>query len=177
MLEYEKSFWDKRYASGGNSGDGSYGEQLKKKLEWIAPLDFETVTEVGCGDFNFGKNLLELHPARYIGMDTSDLIIERNKVLYPEHLFIKKHRIVPQADLVLCIDVLFHVIEYKDLEELLEDLRRAWTKYLIVTAYERYEEKSNHLRIRKFDYKQFGEPIFRQIIEEDGELYFYIFKK
>jgi len=177
-MNREKEYWNNRYQIG-NSGYGSYGEQLKKKLDWICPLDFNTVTEVGCGDFNFGKNILERHPSNYVGYDISNVVVDRNQLLYPRYRFITINENTPfeKSDLLLCVDVLFHVFEEEDVEKLLSKLESAWTKYLVVTAYERDEQKDNHVRIRKFDYKRFGEPLIREIVEEDGELYFYLFEK
>ena len=178
MTPFEKTYWNRRYANFGNSGYGSYGEQLEKKLEWLFPLDFKTVTEIGCGDFNFGSSLLKVHPAHYIGYDVSEVIVARNNELFPEHQFIvtSEDDWLP-GDLLMCVDVLFHVIDDDDCEKLLQKLEKTWIKYLVLTAYERDEKFENHVRIRKFDPSRFGEPIFREVVEEDGQLYFYIFKK
>lgn len=173
-----KKYWDERYKSGGNSGYGSYDEQLTKKLNWLKGLDIKTVTEIGCGDFNFGSNLMALYPdAVYSGCDISPYVLERNRNLYPQHNFYPAGGYNPPGDLLLCIDVLFHVLDAGEYENLLWTLERTWTKYLAVTAYERDEVLGNHVRIRSFDYKRFGEPIIREIVEEDGQLYFYLFKR
>ena len=174
----EKDYWNARYSQGGNSGYGSYDEQLDKKLAWILPLDFDSICEVGCGDFNFGKNILRMHPAKYLGLDISEYIVNKNKEDYPLFNFevFNYHNAEP-ADLVLCVDVLFHIIEDKDVDRMLSELDRVWTKYLVITAYERDEKFENHVRIRKFDPSRFGTPIVREVVEEDGTLYFYIFKK
>ncbi len=175
----EKDYWNTRYAQGGNSGAGSYGLTGKKKLDHLAKLDFSSVSELGCGDFNFGNNLLDLHPASYIGLDVSEVAVIKNSQQYPQHTFgvVGTDYSLPQGDLLLCVDVLFHIIEDSEYERVLSALEKTWTKYLALTAYERDEEFSNHVRIRKFDYKRFGEPIVREIVEENGSLYFYIFKK
>lgn len=179
LQNVEKSYWDNRYAQGGDSGYGSYGEQLEKKLNWIFSLDFHSITEVGCGDMNFASSLMKMNPVdNYTGYDVSRVIVERNTLLYPQYDF----RVVSDAefvksDLVMCVDVLFHIIKDEDCESLLQKLEQTWTKYLVITAYERDEEFTNHVRIRKFDYKRFGEPLVREIVEEDGTLYFYIFER
>lgn len=178
MLSFEKSYWDKRYTQGMTSGYGSYGPMLERKLGWLKGLDINSIAEVGCGDFNFGSNLLKLYPdATYTGYDISEVIIDKNKELYPQYTFTTKPEELPQGDLLLCVDVLLHVIEDEEVENLLKDLEKRWTKYLALTAYERDETLATHVRIRKFDYKRFGEPIVREISEENGEMYFYLFKK
>ncbi len=177
-MEYEKNYWDNRYKNGQDSGAGSYGEQLQHKLRLLSELkDINSISEFGCGDFNFGKHILEIFPnAIYTGMDVSEFIVEKNRELYPKYNFTSVG-LLPKADLVLCVDVLFHVIYPDEVEEILKNLEQAWTKYLVITAYERDEDKFNHVRIRKFDYERFGQPIVREIVEEDGSLYIYVFKK
>lgn len=178
MPELEKSYWNSRYQSGHNSGYGSYGEQLSFKLGQLKKLEgIKSITEIGCGDFNFGKRVMELFPeASYTGNDISDFIIEKNTALYPFATFTTSED-VPPADLVICVDVLLHVYDKEEADKLLDRLEKLWTKYLVVTAYERDEEMVGHVRIRTFDYKRFGEPIVREVVEHDGLLYFYIFKK
>jgi hypothetical protein len=87
---------------------------------------------------------------------------------------------LPPADLVLCIDVLFHILEDNEQMAVLNRLNTLWRKYLAITAYERGgepNERGYHLNIKKFDPTFFGKPIIREVIEEDGQLYFYLFEK
>lgn len=173
----ENEYWEKRYKNGYTSGYGSYGEQLDKKLKWLSGLDIRSITEVGCGDFNFGKHLLEIYPhATYVGMDVSRHVIERNKTLYPQYIFDTIGNI-PPCDLLMCVDVVFHVLDDDRLEDLLNRLKKAQCRYFAITAYEREENMEGHVRIRKFDYKRFGEPIIREIVEEDGQMYFYLYDR
>src|ERR1051326_1991766 len=133
MKEYETSFWNKRYSEGGNSGAGSYGPTLEKKLGWLSKLEVNSISEIGCGDFNFGWRLLKLFPkASYFGTDISDIIINRLTDTYPQYTF-KLGDEIPPADLVLCVDVLLHVIDDAEVEPLLQKLEKAWTKYLVIT--------------------------------------------
>ncbi len=178
MAPIDKEYWNQRYAQGGNSGYGSYGEQLAKKLKWLEPLEFTSVTEIGCGDFNFGKHLLKLHPATYHGYDIAPSVIEANKLIFPEsHFSLMKDAIIPQSELLLCVDVLYHITDDAEYDEMLSLLDSLWMKYLVVTAYEYDSDLATHVRHRAFDVKRFGTPIVREVVEEDGQLYFYIFKR
>lgn len=172
-----KDYWENRYQTNRTSGDGSYGEQLNKKLEWLKELDIQSIYELGCGDFNFGWRLLQFYPkVTYTGVDISETIIEKNKKI-SNHTFKVGSEVEP-ADLILCVDVLLHILDDKELEETLQNLEKNWTKYLAITAYERDQDgTSGHVKIRNFDYKRFGEPIIREVVEEDGQMYFYLFKK
>lgn len=173
-----EEYWENRYAEGGNSGYGSYGEQLDKKLKWLSGLDIKSISEIGCGDFNFGSKLLEIYPeATYFGTDISQTIVDRNSRLFPKSIFKMADQEIPPADLVMCIDVLFHVLDEDELEKILSTLDKKFTKYLAITAYEREENLGTHVAIRTFDFKRFGIPVIREIVEEDGDLYFYLFKR
>ncbi len=176
MADLAQTYWNGRYARGVNSGYGSYGEQLDKKLKWLSDLSVQSITDIGCGDFNTGSNLLELYPkASYIGYDISPVIIEKNKALYPYEFTTKFPPL--GADLTLCIDVLYHVLDDVEYSALILNLKQAlrFGKYLAVTAYEDEQPAASHLKIRKFDYKSFGEPIIREIVEENGSQYFYLY--
>lgn len=172
-------YWNKRYNDNLGSGYGSYGIQLERKLNWLKNLDVRTITEIGCGDFHFGRNLLLIYPqARYVGYDISTVIVEKNKDLFPYAEFTNEP-VLPPADLVMCVDVLFHIKNPKESESMLKNLEKLWTKYLAVTAYERDQTEglSDHVAIRKFDPDRFGTPLIREVVEEDGQLYFYLFKR
>src|SRR5258706_10233596 len=110
----DKKFWNERYASGGNSGYGSSGTQAELKLDKIKEniKQVEAITDIGCGDFAFGKRLLEIFShVDYHGFDISDFIVKENKKAYPEYSFhtLESMEFYWPGDLLLCIDVLFHV--------------------------------------------------------------------
>ena len=177
MADLTQNYWNNRYLSGGNSGYGSYDEQLTKKLKWLSGLPIESITDIGCGDFNLGKNLLMLYPeAAYIGYDISEIIIKRNKFKYL-HEFTTSFPPLGN-DLTICIDVLYHVLDDSEYAALILNLKQAlrFGKYLAVTAYEKEQPTAPHLKIRKFDYKSFGKPIIRKIVEKEGSQYFYLYE-
>lgn len=184
-VQSEKAYWEGRYSGGGLSGDGSYGETLKKKLDVLAKLpDVKKIVEIGCGDFNFGKNLLftyKLPFDSYVGYDLSEYIVERNKKFYPTTTF----KVMPDefptdsGDLLLAVDVLYHQSDESYLQ-LVENLKKLWTnfKYLALTAYDREPnagENQGHIHIRKFDPSPFGEPLYKEAVEND-DLKLYVFE-
>lgn len=173
-----KEYWNSRYKNGGDSGYGSYDEQLGKKLKWLSDLNITSISELGCGDFNFGKALLYMYPtAAYMGSDISSVMVTQLQKDYPKISFTTDNQDLQQADLVLCIDVLFHILEDDEYEKTLDIIENIQTKYLAITAYEYDQDVSAHVKIRKFDYERFGEPLIREVVEEDGQLYFYLFEK
>lgn len=180
MTDLAKSYWDKRYTAGLTSGYGSYGVALERKVAFLKGFDIKSISEIGCGDFNFGKSILEENypDATYTGYDFSSVIINQNKRKYPSYSFTNEFDL-PQSDLLLCVDVLFHILDDNEVEPLLQRIEGLWTKYLAITAYEEDQDlQSEHVRIRKFDYKRFGDPIVRAVTEAtEPPLYFYLFKK
>jgi SAM-dependent methyltransferase len=182
----EQTHWNNRYGKGQSSGAGSYGKPMLRKVAWLSALeDVNSITEIGCGDFNFGKHLLAAMPktTAYKGFDVSDFVIDRNKILYADpgrvdfyHMTADNVPTVP-SDLVLCVDVLFHIHTEDNWIKMLEGLKRNWRKYLAISAYEYDGIRAWHVWIRKFDPAFFGTPILRKVIEDDGQLYFYIFER
>lgn len=171
-------YWNERYSAGGNSGYGSYGAALTRKIGWLKGLDIKTISEIGCGDLNLASNLLKEYPnALYNGHDISEMVVIKDREKYPLANITTELDLIPGADLVLCIDVILHILEDSEVEPLLQELDKRWTKYLAITAYERDETLDSHVRIRKFDPSRFGTPIIREIAEENGEMYFYLFKR
>ena len=75
-----EKYWNKRYANGLTSGDGSIG--CLKDFKWgiidkyVGDISQKSVIDVGCGDLSFweGKDCDE-----YTGIDISNVVIEHNK--------------------------------------------------------------------------------------------------
>ena len=116
------AYWEDRYASGGNSGAGSYGAVAAFKArvlnDLVAKHNVRTVIEFGCGD---GHQLsLAEYPA-YIGYDVSETVVKRCRGLFAEddtkqflHYDPKTFPGVDagdQADLTLSLEVIFHLVE------------------------------------------------------------------
>ncbi len=174
-----------RYASGRNSGAGSEAGAVRHKVELISALpNIEKALEMGCGDFNFGKSLMERLPAKaeYLGLDISKVIIDRNQAEYENARVQFSHvtslpAVPMETDLLLCLDVLFHIRELGEYFSMLAWLRSVSWKYLALTAYEYSGPSDDHLRIRKFNPNHFGVPILREVIEEDGCMYLYVYQR
>jgi len=97
--------------------------------------------DIGCGDLIFWKNnpLFVFNRYRtcknYTGLDFSDEIIGRNKNKFPAKTFILSnaethHNIA--AKVVLCLDVLFHIVDDKTYEATLDNLISYTKDYLFI---------------------------------------------
>lgn len=124
------------------SGFGSHNEKITQPYV-DAVIDFFkshhyqlTVCDLGCGDFNIGKQLLKF-TKHYIAIDIVDNLIERNKTLFKDDnlefhcLDIVKAKL-PKADVVILRQVLQH-LSNTEIQNIVKKLSRY--KYLILTEH------------------------------------------
>jgi len=121
------SYWDRRYLSGRGSGGGSIGKHRDWKWLQIGNLSDKNVLDVGCGDLSFweGRNCLN-----YTGIDSSKIIIDKNKEERPDWNFICADASTEQdldGQVVLCLDLLFHILKDSIYENILRNLEK-WTR-------------------------------------------------
>lgn len=159
-----KGYWETRYASGGNSGDGSYGRLALFKAEvlnnLIDELGVSSVIELGCGDGN-QTSLLD-NKVNYLGLDISPTIIERNIEMF--HSDPKKGFLVfdstrfqnigsfLNADMTISLDVLYHLIEVEIYQSYLKTLFDMANQYVVIYASDNADIKieAPHVFIRSF---------------------------
>ncbi|MBL7077892.1 MAG: class I SAM-dependent methyltransferase [Kiritimatiellae bacterium] len=109
-------FWVELYERGGNSGSGSYGKLAEFKAEflnrWVRDHDIQAIMEFGCGDGN--QLRLAAYPS-YTGFDVSPRAVAMCREQFANDKA-KSFRLVSEYDgeraqLVLSLDVLYHLIE------------------------------------------------------------------
>ncbi|MGZ4333195.1 MAG: hypothetical protein ACXVRJ_02835, partial [Gaiellaceae bacterium] len=70
------SYWERRYRSGGDSGQGSYGPHADHKAAFlngfVADRGIGSVIEFGCGD---GNQLSLARYPTYLGLDVSQTAV------------------------------------------------------------------------------------------------------
>jgi SAM-dependent methyltransferase len=107
-------YWEERYRAGGTSGTGSYGRLAVLKAtfinDFIAGNAIESVLDLGCGD---GHLLSLLQVPSYIGADVSATALACCVTRFRQHRFVPFSALDPtlRSDLVLSIDVIFHLVE------------------------------------------------------------------
>lgn len=138
---YEQHFW------GGNdhdfySGEGSHDvEIIKPYLDAVISFFKShnkslTVCDLGCGDFNIGKHLVE-HTKNYIAIDIVENLIERNKKLFQKDnlefrcLDVAKDTL-PNTDCIILRQVLQH-LSNKEIIRIINKLSNY--KYIILTEH------------------------------------------
>lgn len=129
-----KHYWIKRYEDGGNSGEGSYNKFAEFKSSIINPYlqKVHSVLDLGCGDGN-QLSYFTL-PSVYYGYDISPKAIRLCREKFPELKFSTKLPKNKKYDLVLSLDVIFHLIEDTVYEEYISQLFYFSNKYVIIYA-------------------------------------------
>lgn len=154
-------YWEQRYRKGGNSGGGSYGRLADFKAQvindFISEKNIRKVIDFGCGD---GNQVSLIKCKSYIGFDVSKsaIMICRNKFgsdktksffLYDPACFSDNHRIF-RSDLVLSLDVLFHLVEDKVFNDYMANLFRCSEKFVIIYSTNFDRPQTYHERHRVF---------------------------
>ena len=132
-----KSFWEERYKRGGTSGKGSVGGYRKwkwKVIDKFVNIKDKSVLDVGCGDLSFLK---KQKFALYLGLDYSPTIIKKNREKRPDLWFecvdvIENNIELGRFQVVLCMDLLFHIMTEDGFKNLLRNLNRWTGDYLFV---------------------------------------------
>ena len=191
------NYWDKRYRSRNGdtittgSGLGSSGDAITKRIKQIEKhVDgVDSILDVGCGDMNVGLAIIDLFPnAKYLGLDSSKYLIDKLKEQLSdiEFEYIKTSKFKHTSELVLCFDVLYHIVDDDEYELMLESLKNSWSKYLIIITDNKdgtdADENSDYMKKRVFDPTFFSKDyIVETDIENELELgssiAMYIFKK
>ncbi len=143
-------YWEARYGAGGTSGTGSVGAIRAWKWSvidhFVGALD--DVFDVGCGDLSFweGRDC-----PKYLGIDLSDTILRRNRRARPTWAFVRADaagRLRVHARIVLCMDVLFHVLEESRYRSILENLGAYSDEWLFVCTWNRNPFAAGWSRVR-----------------------------
>lgn len=136
-------YWENRYKSGGNSGEGSYDKYATFKAdiinEFLKERNITRAIEFGCGD---GNQLSLIDYKEYIGLDVSETVIQKcmdkfkhstNKsfFLYRGSAFSDTLGVF-KSDLALSLDVLYHLIEKEIYLQYLHNLFSSSDKYVVI---------------------------------------------
>lgn len=153
-----ENYWIQRYESGGNSGAGSYADLAQFKAEiinqFVREHDVRSVIEFGSGD---GNQLTLSDYPRYLGFDISPKAIALCEGKFANDktktFKLMKAYSGETADLVLSLDVIYHLIEDEVFENYMETLFAAAERFVIV--YSSNNEGSHltphpHVKHRRF---------------------------
>ena len=156
-----QEYWEQRYATGGNSGAGSYNRLAEFKAEvinnFIKENDIKTIIELGCGD---GNQLSYMNYPSYIGLDVSKTIIKSCKdkfkedktksfYIYDSFSCVDNHGLFT-AELSLSLDVIYHLVENEIFESYMYQLFKSGSKHVIIYSSDFEDDQVYHEKNRNF---------------------------
>jgi 2-polyprenyl-3-methyl-5-hydroxy-6-metoxy-1,4-benzoquinol methylase len=159
-IQFEIDFWNKRYSSGRGSGKGSRNGELAFKVRTISDLISEngikSIIDVGCGDGILADKIIRKTNIPYHGLDISDEAIRINSTKYPHLRFglLDTSDFAFRADLLLCVDVLFHIKSDEIFHEVLRSINRSYDKMAIISNYDddfEINKDGSHMARRKYN--------------------------
>lgn len=132
-------YWRARYVEGRTSGAGSYGALAAFKAEvlneFVSSHTVATVLELGCGD---GNQLGLANYPDYTGVDVAPAAVETCRERFgddPTKRFLyhsDEALLGLRAELVLSLDVIYHLVEDEILVTHLEELFGAADRFVIL---------------------------------------------
>lgn len=138
---YTNAVWGRDKEGEAFSGSGShYSIFTKPYIEnliiFLKDKKLKTIVDLGCGDFNIGKNFLDFCE-NFIACDVSNIILDKNiqKFKFNKLKFLNidiTKDDLPDGDLAFVRQVLQHLSNH-DIKKFLFKLKKTNYKYLIVT--------------------------------------------
>jgi SAM-dependent methyltransferase len=152
------TYWEERYAIGGNSGRGSYSFLAEFKAEvinaFVQEKGIQSVVEFGCGD---GNQLTLAKYPRYLGLDVSPTAVAKCRRLFRKDrsktFALMADYVGERAELAMSLDVVFHLVEDEVFTSYMRTLFDAAERYVIVYSSNTDENipgGSPHCRNREF---------------------------
>lgn len=150
---YENNIWGGENGEY-NSGPGSYHKEVYDYAQvvssFIIEFDVKKIVEIGCGDFNVSKLILnkldiENKDYKYTGFDVVKGLVKRNNALYgsPKVKFRFKdtcNEILPSADLLIIRQVLQH-LDNDSISKIVAKFKNY--KYILVTEHQLSDKYDN----------------------------------
>jgi SAM-dependent methyltransferase len=165
IFRNSEEYWERRYARGGTSGVGSYGDLATGKAEFLNDFvrvhGIRSVVEFGCGD---GNQLSLADYPSYLGLDVSRTAVQlcvrrfagdptKSFYLYDSDCFADNAQLFT-ADLALSLDVVQHLTADKAFEAHMMNLFAAGTRFIVIygsnIAHEELSDVAPHVRNHLF---------------------------
>lgn len=135
---YESGAWvmsSSQHSSSGTGSEAASTASLVTELpEMLDTLGCQTMVDVGCGDWNWMREMRL--PPHYVGVDIVEDVIDTNRKFEREgvrfHVANAIEDPLPDADVALCREMLFH-LSFQDGLAVLANIRKS-ARWLIATT-------------------------------------------
>lgn len=147
---YRTNFWQCEETASGPGSTLNSTSTLRTFLPAIIEaLEIKSVLDAGCGDINWIRET-PLNIDYYIGVDIVPDLIEKNSELYASNWCLFKELDIvkdplPQADFILCRDVLQH-LSFKDVQQALNNFKKTTATYICISTYTYLKENKTDTR-------------------------------
>jgi len=164
-----KNYWEGRYKSGGNSGDGSYNNLAKFKADiinsFVVKNKIKSILEIGCGD---GNQLKLFNFKKYKGLDVSSSAIKLCNEIYKndksKSFDLLENMTDNKFDMVMSLDVIYHLVENDVYENYMKSLFKSSSNYVIIYS-SNFEHDSSHGLVEHVKHRKFTDWIDKNIID------------
>lgn len=152
---YQRGVWGSQWFSGGGAETQNARSYVSFLQKFLRAKNIKTVVDVGCGDWQFSQ-YVDWNGITYTGYDVVKHIIEINQERFAEPGVVFIHADVlntdlPQADLLICKDVLQH-LSNSDVKHFLQQLQK-FQYCLITNDIERRNGSANNIDIERGAYR------------------------
>jgi len=158
LIFNSSDYWEKRYINGGTSGAGSYGHLATFKADvlnrFVTEKKVNTVIEFGFGD---GNQLMLASYPNFIGYDVSKEAVTLCRTKFANDKKKSFHHVSEwkgeTAELVLSLDVIYHLVEDHIYFTYMRNIFAASSKYVGIYSSNKSENTRNqdvHVRHRNF---------------------------
>ena len=143
-MRFDRIYSERRWSGGGRETRSGAGSTLAATAELrdrlpglLKQLDVRSLMDVGCGDFNWMKEIAL--PVTYLGIDIVGDVISKNIANHSsssvafECVDAVTGPLPRGFDVVLCREVLFH-LSFRDCLKVLQNIRGSGAKYLLATT-------------------------------------------
>lgn len=138
---YQNNTWGDSESVSGPGSTLAYTANIRSKIpELIEELGLLVILDSPCGDFNWFRAIEWNRGISYIGADIVKPLIDKNQLLYGDaskrfiSLDITNDKL-PQADLWLCRDCLFH-LSYKDIAIAIQNFLTSDIRYILTSNHQ-----------------------------------------
>lgn len=146
---YTRNYWKGSDSTSGTGSSIEYTANLRSQLpELFAQFSIKSVLDAPCGDFNWMKEVVATNSITYIGGDIVKPLIEElsennsSDTVRFLHLDITQTPL-PEADLMICRDCLFH-LSFADTRAMLVNFLSSGIPYLLTTTHTNVGAFQNH---------------------------------